>query len=66
MLIKPPLDFWPFNVTMAPFTKSKQRMIKLLLKYDMTQWAAAKRLLKLVVIVVLLYVAVKRRLYGRQ
>lgn len=37
-----------------------------MLKYDMTQWAAAKRVFKLIVVVILLYLAVKRRLQGRR
>jgi len=63
VLRKVPLNFYPFSVAMAPFTESKQSVIRLLAtKLDYTQSQLGRRALVAGVILFLLWLLVTKRL----
>jgi len=63
VLRKSPLNFYPFNVAMAPFTDDKQNLIRLLAtKLDYTQSQLAKRAIIIVLVLFFLFLIVTKRL----
>ena len=63
VMVKTPINAWPFTVIHPPYTPDKQKMIKLLMvNFDYTQMQVYKRIAWFVIIVIFLWLIASKRL----
>ena len=63
IMIKPTLNFFPFTALSPPYTKTNQKVLRLMMKYlDYTQCQLARRFVIFVIVIWLLWAIVTQRL----